>query len=60
MFISADIDGDGLISVHEWNILHSNSLTNMHLNKSPQDVLMQEDDSLLVLSDDVEVSEPDS
>lgn len=35
MFKDADINGDGLISLDEWSVLHQNSLTNMLLKEDP-------------------------
>lgn len=60
MFNDADINGDGLISLDEWNYLHRNSLTNMvqkdyHLNRLSK----LSSDSVLSLSQEEEPASED-
>ena len=54
MFQDADINGDGLISLDEWNVLHQDSLTNMLLKEEPKELAAKDDQALLVLSDQEE------
>ena len=54
MFKDADINGDGLISLDEWSVLHQNSLTNMLLKEDPQELSAIDDQALLMLDQEEE------